>query len=163
MLSQKGLYIREALNHCKVRRSMAETALDMTSRWRSKSVSSSVGGGAGTCGCSLELLETMIYCSGIYSLPTPGGKAPEDAEGGGWLRLFTDTVARSIFRRTTTQLFRLGNTVLYRTLAYSCSAPTIPGLHKSLRLASVASSLPFSLASESASWFLPFGGRVELL
>ena len=54
-------------------------------------------------------------CLSIFVSPTPVGNAPDDADGGGWVKLFTDTVARSIFSRTVTtiQLLRLGKTALW--------------------------------------------------
>jgi hypothetical protein len=47
--AEKEICSRETLNHFRVIRIMAETAFDVISRWRTTSISSSVGGWTGGC------------------------------------------------------------------------------------------------------------------
>ena len=44
---------------------------------------------------------------------TPGGKAAEDAEGGGWFELLAETAARRSFKSTSTRPGSVGNIALY--------------------------------------------------
>jgi hypothetical protein len=89
---------------------MADTALDVISRWRMMSVSSSVGGGAGGCSGAEDVRQLSRQIEVVHLRgETPGGKPFPVADDGGLPPVAAETVAKSSLRTTNTQADITGN------------------------------------------------------